>query len=523
MKGCRLHMVKRYLYRRKKKTQNEKQSSETGLVVKDLPTNLHYFEQLRDQHPDLVIRNFKIGRTGKNAAIIFISELIDKNVINDQILKPLMLEWPEVYSAENTGSLCSSDLINFIHDHILSVNRIKEGKSYSELVLAVLRGVTVLLVDGINTAFLLDTINKKKRNLDQPMSEIVVRGPYTAFNETLEDNMALLRQNIINPDLTFYGINVGTSNKRQVMITYLKGLADPELVQEVIKRVKKIDTDLILGSGYIEQFIEDNPLSPFPQAQYTERPDRLIAGLNEGRVAILVDGTPNTLIVPATFWMFLQSPEDYYERWIPSTLVRWLRYLAAFISLFLPSIYIAFISFHQGLIPTKLAISIAASRQGVPFPSFVEAFIMELAIEVLREAGLRLPSGIGQTVSIVGGLVIGESAVRAGIASPIMVIVVAITAISSFAIPQYNAGISLRYLRFVTMIFAAVLGLYGVILFFLLTAIHMVRLESFGYPYLAPAAPIRLQDLKDVLIRTPLFRINRQPRLLKSQDSVRDK
>ncbi|MGA8942201.1 MAG: spore germination protein [Thermoactinomyces sp.] len=516
-------MIKRHLYRRKNKPDADRKQTpqKTGELVQDLRTNLDYFELQQEQLSDLTIRRFKIGETGKNAAILFINELVDKDVINNQVLKTLMLDFPEAYSEQNKKPASAEEMFQFIKDHILSVGKIKESKSCPDIMIALLKGATVLLIDGTDTALMINTISKVKRPVGAPVAESVVRGSSTAFNETLEDNLALLRQNMINPDLAFHGLNVGTRTKRRVMIVYVRGIADPQLVEEVKSRIEKIDTDQILESGYIEEFIQDNQLSPFPQLQNTERPDRVIAGLNEGRVAILVDGSPFVLLAPATFWMFLQSPEDYYERWIPGSLIRWLRYLAAFISLFLPSIYIAFISFHQGLIPTKLAISIAATREGVPFPSFIEALTMEFAIEVLREAGLRLPKAVGQTVSIVGGLVIGESAVRAGIASPIMVIVVAITAISSFAIPQYSLAIALRFLRFASMTFAAIIGLYGVVLFFLLIAIHMVRLESFGYPYLAPAAPVRLQDLKDFLFRSPLMRMKRRPRQLKPQNSVR--
>lgn len=237
----------------------------------------------------------------------------------------------------------------------------------------------------------------------------------------------------------------------------MNDIADPKVVEEVRKRVRGIEIDHLPESGYVEQLIEDNYLSPFPQVQSTERPDRVISGLMEGRVAILLDGTPFALIVPVTFSMMLQSPEDYYERWFPSSLIRLLRFIAAMITLFAPALYISFISFHPGLIPTKLAISISGTRQGVPFPSLIEALFMEVAIEILREAGLRLPKPIGPAIGIVGGLIIGEAAVQAGIVSPIMVIVVALTAISSFAIPHYSTGIALRILRFGAMFCAACL------------------------------------------------------------------
>ncbi len=301
--------------------------------------------------------------------------------------------------------------------------------------------------------------------------------------------------------MTITQLRVGQRVTKELVIAYVEDIADEKLVQEVRERIERINLDDIQDTGYIEQFIEDNFLSPFPQVQSTERLNRVISAIMEGRVAIMLDGTPFVLTVLTTFNMLLQSPEDYYERWILGTLVRLLRYFAAFISTFGPSLYISFISFHQGLIPTKLALSIADTRVGVPFPSLIEVLIMEVALEILREAGLRLPKPIGQTIGIVGGLVIGEAAVQAGIVSPIMVIVVADTAISSFAIPQYNAGISLRVLRFIAMIFAAVFGLYGGVLFFLMLCSHLVKLKSFGVPYINPAAPYRPQDWKDYLVR----------------------
>ena len=311
------------------------------------------------------------------------------------------------------------------------------------------------------------------------------------------------------------------SVQKELVIAYIDEIVKPNLVKEVRKRIETIHLDDVAESGYIEQLIEDNYLSPFTQVQSTERPDRVVAALLEGRVAILLDGTPFALIVPVTFNMLLQSPEDYYERWLSSSLIRLLRYFAAGISLFGPSLYIAFVSFHQGLIPTKLALSMMATRQGVPFPALIEALIMEVAIEILREAGLRLPKPIGPTMGIVGGLVIGEAAVQAGIVSPIMVIVVALTAISSFAIPQYNAGITLRMLRFVAMFSAALFGLYGIILFFLFLCSHLVKLKSFGVSYLSPTVPYRAGDWKDFMVRMPFRMMKHRPRLLKPKDSVR--
>ena len=522
MKGL-IPMIKRHFYRRRKNSSQEnKQDSNTDSLKENLQINLNHFKKLREQHPDLTIRCFQIGGTKIQAACLFVKEMVDEQTINSQILNRLMHSWEE-FTTQDVELISSPETMNFIKNHILSINKVKESQSYSEIFMDLIQGSTAVLVDGCDKAILLDTVKKVKTSMKAPNTEAVVRGPHIGFSSSLEINMALLRQNLTTPDLSFRSYTLGKRTQRKATIAYLKNLADPELVKTVEKRIKQIDIDEVLDSSYIEHLIEDNTFSPFPQIQDTERPDRVVAALAEGRVAILLDGTPFALIVPVTFWMFLQSPEDYYTRWIPGTLLRWLRYMAAYLSLFLPSIYIAFTSFHQGLIPTRLAMSIAATREGVPFPSVFEALFMEVAIEVLREAGLRLPKSVGQTVGIVGGLVIGESAVQAGVVSPIMLIVVAITAISSFAIPQYNAGIALRYLRFFIMIFAAFFGLYGILLFFLLMIIHLVRLESFGYPYLAPIAPTRIEDWKDVLFRSPLDRTHKRPVTLMPQDLDRQK
>lgn len=359
-------------------------------------------------------------------------------------------------SQSGKGILISKQIKN----QIVSIGDVIESEKISDIVLNVFMGSTALLIDGIPQAFLLGTVKKQNRSIEEPLSEALVRGPRTGFTEELSTNTALLRQQGKNDQLTLQRFEVGTRLKKDLIIAYMNDIADPKVVEEVRKRVRGIEIDHLPESGYVEQLIEDNYLSPFPQVQSTERPDRVISGLMEGRVAILLDGTPFALIVPVTFSMMLQSPEDYYERWFPSSLIRLLRFIAAMITLFAPALYISFISFHPGLIPTKLAISISGTRQGVLFPSLIEALFMEVAIEILREAGLRLPKPIGPAIGIVGGLIIGEAAVQAGIVSPIMVIVVALTAISSFAIPHYSTGIALRMLRFGAMFCAAVFGLF---------------------------------------------------------------
>lgn len=465
---------------------------------------------------DIHFREFHIGNTGNRAAIVFLKGLCDKELIDKHILKSLMNGL-----SESSTLIRGYELQQLIANEILPVSDLIDESNVMNSVRKVLTGSTVLIVDGIPSVFIIGTAHGKTRNLEEPVSEALVRGPRVGFTEKLSVNTSLLRQHGENQHLSIIEMEVGERIKKQLVLAYIDEIVEPDLVKEVRKRIETINLDDVAESGYIEQLIEDNYLSPFTQVQSTERPDRVVAALLEGRVAILLDGTPFALIVPVTFNMLLQSPEDYYERWLPSSLIRLLRYFAAGITLFGPSLYIAFVSFHQGLIPTKLALSMMGTRQGVPFPALIEALIMEVAIEILREAGLRLPKPIGPTMGIVGGLVIGEAAVQAGIVSPIMVIVVALTAISSFAIPQYNAGITLRMLRFVSMFSAALFGLYGIILFFLFLCSHLVKLKSFGVPYLSPTVPYRAGDWKDFMVRMPFRVMKHRPRLLKPKDSIR--
>lgn len=469
---------------------------------------------------DVHFREFIIGRTGIQAAIIFVEGLSDKDLIEKHILSSLMADFSKEYQQDQLyakGSLSKQ----FIKSQVLSISDVEEVHPIKEVISKVLTGSTALLIDGLSLALILGTSKVKTRTIEEPVSEALVRGPRVGFTESLSDNTSLLRGSGDIENLSLVKFQVGKRSKKDLVVAYIKEVVNPELVEEVEKRIKKIDLDNVPESGYVEQLIEDNYLSPFPQVQNTERPDRVIAALMEGRVAILLDGTPFALIAPVTFSMMLQSPEDYYERWIPGTFIRFLRYIAVVLSLFTPALYIAFISFHPGLIPTKLAISIIGSRSGVPFPALIEALFMELSIEILREAGLRLPKPIGPAMGIVGGLIIGEAAVQAGIVSPILVIVVALTAISSFSIPQYSVGITLRILRFVAMLCAAILGLYGVILFFLFMMSHLVKLKSFGVPYMSPAVPYRLSEWKDLVVRMPLMMMKRRPKMMHTKDPLR--
>lgn len=277
------------------------------------------------------------------------------------------------------------------------------------------------------------------------------------------------------------------------------------------KKNQKIKIDAVLESGYIEEFIEDDTYSPFPQAQYTERPDTVAAQLLEGRFAIFTDNTPFVLTGPITFWRLMQASEDYYERYLMSNLIRWLRYMFLFVALYLPAIYVAVITYHQDLMPTNLMFSVASAREPIPFPAIIEALIMEISFEALREAGVRLPKTIGQTVSILGALVIGTAAVEAGIVSAPMVIIVSLTGIASFTIPRFNLAISIRMLRFPLMFLASIFGIFGIMLGTIILVLHLCNLQSFGIPYLSGISPFKRDEVKDIFVRAPWWTMTRRP------------
>ncbi|WP_372632281.1 spore germination protein [Cohnella sp.] len=481
----------------------------TGKFDEDLAV----FEQWIENYDDVGIRHFELGGdSGIRAVVIYAEGLSDRNVIHRQILQALM---GGEFDVRSTGTLSEQVLRQ------LPVLKTKECGNIRQAIGQVLEGWAALIVDGVPEAIMLGAFKGVPRQMDEPESEGLIRGARVGFNENLHDNTAILRRFGENQSLFIQKMKVGRRAKRNMAIVYIEDVADPKIVEEVKSRIRRIDLDSVPESGYIEQMIEDSSLSPFPQIQSTERPDRVFGALMEGRVAILLAGTPFALIVPATLSMFLQSPEDYFERWLPGTMFRLLRFFALTVSLLAPSLYISFISFHPGLIPTKLAMSIIGSRVNVPFTALVEALILEVSIELLREAGLRLPKPIGPAMGIVGGLVIGEAAVQAGIVSPILVIVIAVTAISSFAIPHYNIGLSFRMLRFVSMFCAGVFGLFGVILFFLALCIHLVNLRSFGVLYAGPLVSYPFKDWKDFLIRAPLAAMKRRPKILKPKQPIR--
>ena len=488
-------------------------------LEKKLDANLKKIHEMLGDSQDVIFRNVMLR--SKKVALVYLEGMVSTDTINDFVLKPIILESRQV---EPNKEMSPKELYERLKSSSTPVGEVTEAKDFDRLVFLLLTGVAVVMVDGMDSALMLSVKGWPQRSVSEPNIEGVIRGPREGFTETLRTNTTLIRRRIRDPNLRIIATQIGRRSKTDVAIAYIKGIAAPELVDEVKKRLETIDIDVIMESAYIEQLIEDCWWSPFPTVQETERPDKVVASIVEGRVAILVDTTPFALLVPANINMFMVSPEDAYIRWSGGSFVRLLRFGANFIAILLPALYIALTAFHPEMLPHGLALSIAATRENIPFPAFVEAFIMELSLELLREAGIRLPGPISNTIGIVGALVVGTAAVQASLVSPVMVIVVAFTAIAAFAVPTTSFGLAIRQIRFLFMIFATVLGLYGIMLGLLLLLGHLATLKSFGLGYLEPFAPLSLSDLKDTMFRFPLAAMDNRPAILESQnpDRMRD-
>lgn len=500
----------------KKKTQsNAQQSKSEEPEQQKLNSNLQQNEeQLRSIYTncsDVFYRSFLINGKMK-ATLIYIDGLSDSEGIEAFVIRPLML----LHGIEE-----SVDIRQLI-DQKISVSHVKECSTFSECIDYLSNGHPILLCDNNEPhALALGLTHWEKRSIEEPTAEVSIRGPREGFTETLRTSTSQIRRIIKSPDLKMETMKIGDYTQTNIIIAYIEGLVDMSLVEEVRSRLKRIRIDGILESGYIEEMIEDNPYSPFPQLLSTERPDVSCASLLEGRVAILVDGTPFVLIAPTTIFSLLQAAEDYYQRFWISTIIRWLRYTFALVSLLLPSLYVAITTYHQEMVPGSLLFSMATARENVPFPALIEVMIMEVTFEALREAGVRLPKQIGAAVSIVGALVIGQAAVQAGLVSAPMVIVVAITGISSFLIPRYVAGIAIRMLRFPLIILGGTLGLLGIMMGIIAIVLHLCSLRSFGVPYLSPIEKPMGSDMKDIFIRAPWWQMDKRPHLTGNYNKYR--
>ncbi len=488
-------------------TNSENYFQEKVKVFPSLNINIEY---LRSKYnilinSDIILREFTINARGKqyNAFLIYIDGMVDSQIMDQFILEPLMLRnknnlfdggQAKVISEAVSNNITvrkvkKFDLSNYLMGCLIPQNAVKEVTDFDEVANGINSGNCILFVDTLNLAFNIEVKGFKQRSVDTPNNEIVIKGPHEAFVENIRTNTSLLRRIINNENLIIENIEVGKITKTKCAVCYIKNITNNDLVNEVKYRLNNLDIDSLLSAGELDQLISDSNALGIPQTISTERPDKASKYLLNGRVVVIVNGTPYGIIMPSILIDFLTSPEDTNLKVSFANFLRLLRFLASFITLLLPGLYVAITSFHQEIMPTSLLYSILASRENVPFPVILEILLMEISFELIREAGLRVPSPIGPTIGIVGALVLGQAAVSAGIVSPILIIIVAITGIASFAIPDYSFGFHLRYFRFVFILLGFMAGFLGIALGFFVYISLICSLRSFGVSYTTPFAP----------------------------------
>ncbi|CAM4164107.1 spore germination protein [Paenibacillus alkaliterrae] len=479
-------------------------------ISERLTDNLHYLESIFAKSSDIIFKHWNYGPELKFTALsVYYGSLVQEDTVN---YMKLSLQDLVTHHIGPGMDVTPQDIRTFFEQDGVSEKKAIILNNLHHVVEEISNGQLLIMFDQWNKALCYRAQSVETRQVNEPVNESVVQGPRESTVENLQKNIGLLRLRLKTPKFKIEMVTAGGETKSTVAYGYIEDIVDGELLAEFKKRIEQIKQLEILETSYIEQLIEDSTYSPFPQHRYTERTDMVVASMLDGKIAVLVQGTGGVLLCPGLFTEFFQSSEDYYQRTMIASLVRLLRIMAFIIALTLPSIYIALSTFHPELIPTVLLLAILNAREGIPLPAFFEALLMEFFFELMREAGIRLPRPVGSAVSIVGALVIGDAAISAGIASPIMVIVVALTGIASFSIPQYSVAISLRILRFPLMLSAALMGGFGMMICLLFLLLHLCKLRTLGQPYMAPLAPLRLSELRDVFVRVPLKTLLRKPR-----------
>ncbi|MCE5286280.1 MAG: spore germination protein [Pelosinus sp.] len=453
---------------------------------------------------------------GREALLVYLDGMTDITLLEKNVLEILM-------GSKNTANTQQSIPIDpsSLEKDLITSASMTTMTNASETLDAVLTGNALLIIDGINKGFSIGSKSHVKRAIEEAKTEAVAQGAHDGFNETLSDNIVLIRRRARDTNMKIRILQLGERSKTSIALVYIANLVKPGLLEEIERRIELISTDIIIVSQTVQEFLCEHPWTPFPLLQRTERPDVVTAAIYEGRVGILVDTTPMALIAPCTYNSTMQSIDDYSAAPVTASFIRLLRHFAAFISIFMPGIYIAVVSYHPGMLPTSLAISIAELRARTPFPAFLEVLLMLVVLEIFQEAIIRTPSKIVTAASVVGGFVIGTTIVQAGISNPLLVVVMAVTAITSFSM-NYSLGLAFRTLRLPIILLSSILGLYGVMLGALAILIHMCSLMSFGESYIGGLFDITLlEDWKDALVRLPIKFSKARPKQYGSQDHMR--
>ncbi len=460
-------------------------------ILKTTEEKIEIIQNELKNNNDLYIRRFRTI-SGQNGALLFLKGITDEKEINENIFPQLLRMGREEKITE--------DFLLETFPYCL----LKTSSTKNEIIDGILTGNIILVLEKLETFCLLNAEKKPERNPESPIIETTIKGTKEGFVESSSVNVSIIRKYLKSPKLQIEDMKIGSLSQTIVTTLFIDGIVNQDVLQEVRQRLASIETDKIISASELEQWTEDNMWSIFPLVRLSDRPDVAVESLNSGKVILFVDNSPLALLVPFTFFESLQNMDDYYEKWYVSSMVRIVRLIAMMISIFLPSLYVALIHFNPELIPSDLLVAIAHTRVQVPFPAIWELLLMELMIEIFREAGVRLPKPLGQTVGIVGGIVIGEAAVQANIVGPITLIVVGITAMASFSTPHYSMAFSFRLLRLLLIIGAGFFGLFGLVLGYIFILLHLSSLKSFGVPYLVPFAPTKFRNWVDLFILFPL-------------------
>jgi spore germination protein KA len=499
---------------------------EAGDLAANLDQNIERLKTLfrMPANKDLIIREVQVASQPPTRAVVcFMEGLSDKMVINTHILQPLMLLSHLDHHVDGTGDAGETTFtIDTVLQRMLPGNQVNKKYLMDDVAEVLLAGDTVIFFEGAKIALDVETKAPPVRSVGRPQNERTIQGSQDAFVEAWRVNVALVRRRLKDPRVVTEILSVGTISRNYIGLMYIDGIASPKLVAEVKRRIDAIKVDIVNDTGVLEQYIEDAPAAFLPGALTTERPDRTAAYLSEGHVAAFVDTSPYALICPVTFWSLLQTAEDYYLRAPYGTMLRYIRMGALLITLMMPSLYIALVNYHHEMIPTELMLFIASAREQVPMPAVAELLLMDTIFELIREAGTRIPAVVGPTIGLVASLILGQAAVEARIVSPVLILIVAVSGLASFAIPNYLIGFGVRLLRFALLLGAATLGFYGLAAGLFVMVLYLAGMRSFGVPYLSPVAPFR-GNARDVLHRPPMFQMEMRPAYTHPLDNRRQR
>ncbi|PKM52626.1 MAG: spore germination protein [Firmicutes bacterium HGW-Firmicutes-7] len=495
-----------------KSNNNEGNKLTEKCLNKRLQDNINLIKSIFTKDDTLIVREFNSEYQGSiMCAVIYIDSMVNTQVVNENIIQAIMCTTLKEYTINN--------LLKELQNKVIRSNEVIRSSDMNRITEAIIIGDTVFLLEGYNEALIITSEGWQTRAIEEPSAEMVISGPREGFTESIMVNLTLIRRRLKTPDLKFEFKEIGERSKTKICICYLQELASPKIINELFERLASINIDGILDSAYIEELVQDSPYTPFRTIGSTERPDVVAAKLLEGRIAVFVDGTPFVLTLPFVFIEYFQSNEDYYQNFLMGSINRIIRIIGILLTISVPAIYVSLVTYHQEMIPSQLLLSIAAARKDVPLPTIVEAIAMLFVFEVLRESGARMPTSMGQAITIVGALVLGQAAVEARIISAPMVIVVALTGITGLLIPKFKSASII--IRFIFLIMASILGLYGYIFGFMGLLLMLFSMRSFGVPYMLTLNSLDPQEVKDTIIRAPWWYMHYRPHIIGAKNQFR--